>query len=187
MRSKNNKVIELLKKAQPGIFEIWHFFFSNRKSKIAKNCETNFKTLRRSNSIVIELLKFYHEYYEQYFNYKEWEIYAPDDIPRQRDGFNCGPFVCLYMECLIKRSDFSLKYSEKMNDYRGHIKIFLLSTSFASHCNKGFFCSVLFYSIPTSRTSKKPTAEYGMHRIRKYYTATQILPKSGVLGSFFVE
>lgn len=47
--------------------------------------------------------------------YSDWKVYAPNDIPRQRGGYNCGIFVCvwIYMIC----QSLSMTFNQKDTDY----------------------------------------------------------------------
>jgi len=54
------------------------------------------------------------------FKRDEWKLDNKLDIPRQQDGFNCGMFVILYIETLVKDSfvDSSSFSSNDVSTYR---------------------------------------------------------------------
>jgi Ulp1 family protease len=54
------------------------------------------------------------------FKRDEWKLDNKLDIPRQQDGFNCGMFVILYIETLVKDSfvDSSSFPSNDVSTYR---------------------------------------------------------------------
>jgi sentrin-specific protease 1 len=40
----------------------------------------------------------------------EWKNYAPNDIPRQENGYDCGMFVCKFAD--FRSSDVPVRFSQ---------------------------------------------------------------------------
>lgn len=58
------------------------------QTKYTKDVETIFKS-------VIPLVKAIRELNQVKFQIEDWKMYAPKDITQQKDGCNCGVFVCV--------------------------------------------------------------------------------------------
>jgi len=50
------------------------------------------------------------------FDFTDWENWAPEDTPRQENGYDCGVFTCRFLEAL-SRGEESFNFSQKDMPY----------------------------------------------------------------------
>jgi len=40
------------------------------------------------------------------FDFTDWQDYAPEDTPQQENGYDCGVFVCQFLESLSRGEEY---------------------------------------------------------------------------------
>lgn len=63
-------------------------------------------------------------------NLSEWTEYCPEDIPHQRNGYDCGVFTCKYADYIAKEESF--RFSQKnMPYFRKRIVLDILNKQYS--------------------------------------------------------
>jgi len=64
------------------------------------------------------------------FELSDWEEYCPKSIPTQRNGYDCGLFMCRYAECVSRRKEFNFE-QRNMPYFRKRMVLDILNKHFS--------------------------------------------------------
>jgi len=64
------------------------------------------------------------------FEVSDWTEYSPKSIPRQRNGYDCGIFMCRYAECVSRRKEFNFE-QRNMPYFRKRMVLDILNKQFS--------------------------------------------------------